>query len=201
MRVLAIEDQAIAGIQLLATLKSLGHEAELVDDSSKAWLRATEGAYRVIVSDWRMPGMDGLELCRRLRQRTGDYIYFILISTTRVTKQTREEALAAGVDDFLVKPVDPDELGMRLHVAERIIQYAAQVRQLESILPICGYCKKVRDDGAYWKEIEAYFGQRQGTQFSHSICPDCYEREVRPQLKKLGINAEYVERPKPKAGA
>jgi DNA-binding response OmpR family regulator len=126
-------------------------------------------------------------------------VYFILISTTRITKQTREEALAAGVDDFLVKPVDPDELGMRLHVAGRIIQFAAQVKQLESFLPICGYCKKVRDDGAYWNEIEAYITQRQGTQFSHSVCPECYERVVRPQLAKLGITAEYpAQRPVPK---
>lgn len=196
MKVLAIEDQAIAGLQLMATLRSLGHDAELVSDGEVAWRRLTEGGYRVVVSDWRMPGIDGLEFCRRIRARRGDYVYFILISTTKITKQTREEALAAGVDDFLVKPVDPDELGMRLHVAGRIIQFAAQVKQLESFLPICAYCKKVRDDGAYWNEIEAYITQRQGTQFSHSVCPDCYERQVRPQLEKLGIDAQY-NGPKP----
>ncbi len=195
MKVLAIEDQALAGMQLAATVRVLGHEVELVNDSEEAWKRLKTGAYRLVVSDWRMPGFDGLDLCRMVRARGGDYVYFILISTTRITKQTRDEALAAGVDDFLTKPVDPDELGMRLHVAARIIEFVARVKQLESILPICGYCKKVRNDGKYWQEIEAYFGQRQGTQFSHSICPDCYNRVMVPQLKALGIAPPEIQNP------
>jgi len=185
MRVLAIEDQPVSAAQLLATLRSLGHVVELATDGASAWQRFEAGGYRVVVCDWRMPGMDGLEFCRKLRKRGGDYVYFILISTTKVTKESRELALAAGVDDFLAKPVDPDELGMRLHVAERIIGYAAQVKQLESFLPICGYCKKVRTDAEYWQEIETYLTQRQGTQITHGICPHCYETRVRPQLEKL----------------
>ena len=65
---------------------------------------------------------------------------------------------------------------MRLRVAERILQFTTEVRQLESFLPICGYCKKIRDDSNYWQQIESYFKQKQGTQFSHSVCPDCMER-------------------------
>ena len=188
MKVLAIDDQPVAGMMLMATLQALGHEGELVKDVSNAWSRLTQGGYRVVVSDWRMPGMDGLDFCRMLRNRGGNYVYFILVSSTKITKQSRDEALAAGVDDFLPKPVDSDELGMRLHVAERIINYAAQVKQLESFLPICGYCKKIRDDKQYWQKLETYFSQRQGTKFSHGICPDCYEREVAPQLRKLGLD-------------
>jgi CheY-like chemotaxis protein len=185
MRVLAIEDQPVSAAQLLATLRSLGHVVELATDGASAWERLEAGGYRVVVCDWRMPGMDGLEFCRKVRARGGDYVYFILISTTKVTKESRELALPAGVDDFLAKPVDPDELGMRLHVAERIIGYAAQVKQLESFLPICGYCKKVRTDAEYWQEIETYLARRQGTQITHGICPHCYETRVRPQLEKL----------------
>ncbi len=193
MKILAIEDQPMAALQLAATLKALGHEAELVNDSGAAWARLVQGEHRIVVSDWRMPKVDGLELCRMVRQRGGDYVYFILISTTKITKQTRDEALAAGVDDFLTKPVDPDELGMRLHVAQRIIGFAAQVKQLESFLPICGYCKKVRDDGAYWREIEAYLSEHRGTQLSHGVCPDCYDRVLVPQLKQLGVHAPPYE--------
>lgn len=185
MRVLAIEDQPVSAAQLLATLRSLGHVVELASDGANAWERLQAGGHRVIVCDWRMPGMDGLEFCRKLRKRGGDYVYFVLISTTKVTKESRELALAAGVDDFLAKPLEPDELGMRLHVAERIIGYAAQVKQLESFLPVCGYCKKVRTDSEYWQEIETYLAQRQGTQITHGICPHCYDSRVRPQLEKL----------------
>jgi DNA-binding response OmpR family regulator len=142
----------------------------------------------VVVSDWRVPEIDGLQLCRKIRERGGDYVYFILISSLKVTRERQNEALIAGVDDFLRKPVDPDELGMRLHVAERIIGFTNQVKKLESILPICGYCKKVRNDEKYWQEIEDYYAKHQGTRFSHGICPDCYKRVMVPQLEKLGID-------------
>jgi CheY-like chemotaxis protein len=188
MNVLAIEDQPIAAMQLAAVLKSLGHTLELVTDGSLAWKRLAQGGFRVVVSDWRMPEIDGLELCRMVRNRGGDYVYFILISSTKITRESRAEALAAGVDDFLAKPIDPDELGMRLHVAERILGLSAQVKKLESFIPICGHCKKIRDDRKYWQEIESYFSQQQGTRFSHGICPDCYEKVMAPQLRKLGID-------------
>ncbi len=188
MKVLAIEDQPVAGMLLMSTLRALGHNGELATDGASAWSRLTHGGYRVVVSDWRMPGMDGLDLCRMLRNSGGDYVYFILISATPITSASRAEALKAGVDDFLAKPINPDELGMRLHVAERIIGLTGQVKQLESILPVCGYCKKIRDDKKYWKEMEDYFAHRQGTKFSHGICPDCYDREMAPQLRKLGLD-------------
>ena len=74
---------------------------------------------------------------------------------------------------------------MRLRVAERILRYATEVRQLEAFLPICGYCKKVRDDQNYWQQIESYINERTGTDFSHSVCPECYQRVVVPELEKL----------------
>jgi sigma-B regulation protein RsbU (phosphoserine phosphatase) len=187
MKVLAIEDQPVAALQLAAALRALGHEPEWVKDGISAWQEIERQPVRVVVSDWRMPGLDGLDLCRMIRKRGGDYIYFILISTAGVTRENREAALQAGVDDFLAKPIDPDELGMRLHVAERILSFTAQVRQLESFLPICSYCKKVREDEKYWKEIEQYMNERDGTRFSHGVCPGCYDRVVVPQLKEIGI--------------
>jgi phosphoserine phosphatase RsbU/P len=184
MKILAIEDQPVAALQLMAVLDALGYESEHVQDATEAWNRLVKGDVRVIVSDWRMPGIDGLELCRMVRARGGDYVYFILISTSKVTKENRQLALDAGVDDFLLKPVDVDELGMRLHVAKRIIGLSQKVEKLESFLPVCGYCHKIRDDKEYWQEMETYFSKREGTKFSHGICPDCYTRE----LTKLGFD-------------
>jgi len=195
MKILALEDQPIAAMLLTAVLRALGHETELVTDGATAWAQLEIGGHRVVVSDWRMPGIDGLDLCRMIRKRGGEYIYFILISSQKITKENRQLALAAGVDDFLMKPVDQDELGMRLHVAERIIGLAAQVKQLESFIPICSYCKKIRDDKKYWQEIESYFAHQQGAQFSHGVCPDCYDRVVVPQLESL--NAPHLAEPNP----
>jgi CheY-like chemotaxis protein len=190
MKVLVIEDQPVPAMQLMAQMRSLGHEAEHVKDATEAGARLTHGGYRVVVSDWRMPGIDGLGLCRMIRERGGDYVYFILVSSSPVTKENRNLAIAAGVDDFLSKPINSDELGMRLHVAERIIGLTRQVEQLTSFLPICGHCKKIRDDKKYWEEIEIYFSRQQGTKFSHGICPDCFDRVMAPQLRKLGIDPE-----------
>lgn len=160
----------------------------MATNANDAWRALMQGGFRVVVSDWRMPGLDGLDLCRMVRNRGGDYVYYILISSTKITRESRAEALAAGVDDFLAKPVDADELGMRLHVAERIINLSAQVKQLESFIPICTHCKKIRDDKKYWQEVETYFAQHQGTRFSHGICPECYQSVMAPQLRELGID-------------
>ena len=197
MKILALEDQPVAAMLLMAVLRSLGHEVELAAEGAAAWTKLESGVFRVVVSDWRMPGIDGLELCRMIRKRGGDYVYFILISAQKITKENRQLALEAGVDDFLMKPVDPEELGMRLHVAERIIGLTAQVKQLESFIPICSYCKKIRDDQKYWQEIESYFGQQQGAKFSHGVCPDCYDRVVVPQLEQLNVSPTEIARSKP----
>lgn len=187
MKVLTIEDGAVAALQLAAAIRAAGHEPVSEADGAAAWRRLQTEPFRIVVSDWHLPGLDGLELCRLIRGRNGDYVYFILVSVEGVTRQNRATALEAGVDDFLPKPVDPDVLRMRLRVAERILGLTERVQRLESFLPICTYCKKVRDDRKYWQQIEAYFRDRSGTRFSHGVCPQCYESIIVPQIKALGL--------------
>lgn len=186
MKILAVDDDAVSRRVLSRALKSLGHDVHTVSDGLSAWNFLQEEPTRVVVSDWLMPGMDGLELCRKIRSRTSeDYVYYILVSGLDATKEAQREAADAGVDDFLRKPLQVEELWMRLRVAERILQYTRQVQQLEEMLPICSYCKKIRDDKNYWQQIEGYINERTGSEFSHSVCPDCYERVVVPQLEGL----------------
>ena len=160
-------------------------------DGEAAWevLQKNE-TIRVVVSDWMMPRADGLDLCRRIRARVGvEYIYFILLTSRDATEENQKAAADAGVDDFLTKPLDLPELWTRLRVAERILKYTTQVRQLEELLPICSYCKKIRDDQNYWQQMEGYINERTGSEFSHSICPDCYQRVVMPELEKIKASA------------
>jgi DNA-binding response OmpR family regulator len=187
MKVLIAEDDLIASRVLEAALVKLGHEPLVTEDGESAWQLLLAQPIRVVVSDWQMPRMDGLELCRRIRAREDDYVYFILLTQMAANEKNLGEAMEAGVDDFLGKPVDPGQLWMRLRVAERILGFTTEVRQLESFLPICGYCKKIRDDQNYWQQIEKYIGTRTGTNFSHGVCPDCMEKVLKPQLAKLGI--------------
>jgi sigma-B regulation protein RsbU (phosphoserine phosphatase) len=186
MKVLTVEDDAVARGVLRQALKRLDHEVVEATDGNAAWELLQREPVRVVVSDWNMPHMDGLELCRRVRGRPGaEYTYFILLTSNTANHENRREAAEAGVDDFLTKPLDIEELWTRLRVAARILRYATQVRQLEEMMPICSYCKKIRDDQNYWQQIEGYINQRTGSEFSHSVCPDCYTRVIIPELEQL----------------
>ena len=184
MKVLAVEDDDVGRTVLRQALRTLGYAVVEAVDGEAAWTQLQAEPVRIVVSDWMMPGLDGLELCRRIRARTGqDYTYFILVTARDASSQNQRTAMEAGVDDFLSKPIDMQELWMRLHVAERILKYTTRVRQLEQLLPICSYCKKVRDDHNYWQQIENYIKDRTGSEFSHSVCPDCYQKIVVPDLQ------------------
>ncbi len=187
MKILAVEDDPVARRILIQALRRLGYEdVREARDGVEAWAQLEQEPARVIVSDWVMPGIDGLALCRQVRaQVKSDYVYFVLLTSREADIENQREAIEAGVDDFLVKPLDPQELWRRLRVAERILRYATQVQQLEAFLPICSYCKKVRDDQNYWQQIEGYINARTGSEFSHSVCPDCYTRVIVPEIEKL----------------
>lgn len=190
MKILAVEDDPVALAVLHQALRRLGHEVLEAGDGEAAWNLLQSAPVRVVVSDWLMPRLDGLELCRKVRGRIGgEYVYFILLTSSDATEENQYAAADAGVDDFLRKPLNLSELWTRVRVAERILRYTTQVRQLEELLPICSYCKKIRDDQNYWQQIEGYINQRTGSEFSHSICPDCYARVVVPELNKLRRDA------------
>lgn len=197
MKILAAEDDPVARAVLRRALHRLGHDVVEASDGEQAWEMLLREPVRVLVSDWQMPRLDGLELCQRIRGRIGsDYVYFILLTASGATEANQRAAADAGVDDFLTKPLDLSELWTRLRVAERILRYTTQVRQLEELMPICTYCKKIRDDRNYWQQIEGYINERTGSEFSHSICPDCYTRVVIPELAKLREGTPAVE-PRP----
>ena len=128
--------------------------------------------------------MEGLDLCRKVRARSGEYVYFIML-TARSGRAEYLEAMDAGVDDFLTKPLDAVDLQCRLRVAERILGLRKEVQQLEGLLPICSYCKRIRDDANRWSSLEGFIEKRSNAEFSHGICPDCYQKHVEPSFKTL----------------
>lgn len=179
MKILIAEDDPVSSRILQVTLQHYGHEVIAAEDGEAAWERFDSDPVRCIVSDWMMPGLDGLEFCRKVRGRTKtEYTYFILLTAVNTGRDNLRLAMEAGIDDFLTKPLDREAILMRLHVAARILDFATQIRQLKALIPICMYCKRVRDDGDYWQQVESYIHECTGSNFSHGICPACFEEQV-----------------------
>jgi DNA-binding response OmpR family regulator len=182
MMILLAEDDAVTRATLTAILTAQGHGVMQADDGDQAWGMWQLSAPRVVVADWLMPAVDGLELCRRIRTAHGrPYTYFIL-QTAREGRDSYFEAMDAGIDDFIAKPVRAEELAARLRVAERILGLRAELLALEGLLSVCSYCKRMRSADGAWGSLERYIEQHSKAEFTHGICPDCYEKHLKPQL-------------------
>jgi CheY-like chemotaxis protein len=203
-RVLIAEDDPISRRLLEATLQRWGYEVVVTVDGAAAWTGLSDpGAPTVAILDWMMPGLDGVEVCRRVRARGGPTAPYLILLTAKGQREDVVAGLEAGADDYVTKPFDREELRARLKVGMRIVdlqksladrvqaleEALSQIKELRGLLPICAYCKKIRSDRNYWQEVESYITERSAAQFSHSICPDCYERVVRPELDQLRRDA------------
>lgn len=119
MKIVVVDDDPVARLLIEATLLSMGHQVVTFSDAESAWDALGRTAPSIVVSDWMMPGMDGLELCRRMRNSSdGQKVHFILVSSTLTSPQRERQAREAGVDQTLPKPAMPDELGRRIRSAE-----------------------------------------------------------------------------------
>ncbi|PYK74422.1 MAG: response regulator [Verrucomicrobia bacterium] len=179
MKILIAEDDAIALKLLQLTLEGMGHEVVVTRTGPEAWETFDRVPVRVVVSDWRMPGMDGLEFCHRVRARPNTpYTYFILLTALGASAENYVLATEAGIDDFLPKPLDANAIRMRLRVAHRILWFTREVHQLKQLIPICAYCQKIHTAKDYWQRFETYIKQQTGSEFSHGICPECLEAQM-----------------------
>ena len=121
MRILVAEDAPVSRLLLQRCLQKWGHDVVAASNGAEAWQLFTEGDFRIVISDWMMPEMDGPEFIRRIRasQRPG-YVYTVLL-TAKSEKEDIVKGMDAGADDFVTKPFDQDELRVRLRAGERII--------------------------------------------------------------------------------
>jgi len=121
MRILVVDDDDIAAEMVVHTLTQFGHEAVSARDGYEALALMRSGLYHLVILDWEMEGMTGLEVCRHIRRRySSNYVYIILLTVRRGT-QNVVEGLNAGADDFITKPFEPQELHVRVRTGERIL--------------------------------------------------------------------------------
>lgn len=200
MKVLIAEDDPDSLQLLQIMLGRWGYEAVATHDGAEALAALQDGdAPPLAILDIMMPHMDGLEVCRKVKQMPRLVPVYIIMLTAKTLPKEIISGLEAGADDYLTKPFDPHELRARINVGARIVELQtrladrvneleealARVKQLQGMLPICAYCKKIRDDRNYWEQVESYITRHSDAKFSHGICPDCYTQFVMPDIEKL----------------
>jgi phosphoserine phosphatase RsbU/P len=199
MRILVVNADPAAQPVLSGHLRGLGHEVVETDDGESAWALFTTSPIECVISDWRMRGLEGPELCRRIRGAADRAWSYVMLLTSRDDKGAFLEGIDAGADDCLSTPIDLDLLHARLHVANRVLALERSQRDqidrlrtaihevdtLRGILPICMYCKRIKDGPDTWQAIEAYVASHSDARFSHGVCPACYVARVEPMLEEL----------------
>ncbi len=200
MRILIAEDDPISRRVLESSLIKLGYDVISTSDGIAACeILQSPDAPRLAILDWMMPELDGVEVCKIVRAIPTDSPPYIILLTAKTSKDSIVEGLESGADDYVTKPFDRAELRARLQVGRRILELQtilservreletalSQVKQLQGLVPICSYCKKIRDDQNYWQKVETYLSTRTEARFSHGICPDCFESVVQRELDEL----------------
>ena len=197
MRILVAEDDAVTRKILAVTLERLGWEVITASDGTAAWdtleTLGGENAPELVLLDWMMPGMDGIEICRKLRSTPGFEFIYIILLTSRSEKEDLAMGLMAGANDYIAKPFHPIELESRVRVGVRMVKLQrslasrvteleaalAHVQRLQGLLPICSYCKKVGNEANYWEQVDSYLTSHSDVELTHGICPQCLETQMR----------------------
>jgi len=200
MRILIAEDDAVSRRLLEALLTRWGYEVTVACDGEEAWrLLQREDAPHLAILDWMMPFMGGLEICRKVREVDHPSPAYLILLTARTGSEDVVQGLETGANDYVTKPFHREELRARVQVGVRVVELQvslaervreleealANVKQLQGLLPICSYCKRIRADQNYWQQVEGYISEHSEAVFSHGICPDCFEKFVKPELNKL----------------
>jgi len=209
MKILIAEDDPVSRRLLEATLIKFGYEVILAADGAQAWaVLQRQDSPSLAILDWMMPEIDGVEVCRRVRNLPTATPPYLMLLTAKGEKRDLVVGLDSGANDYLTKPFDRSELLARIQVGTHVLELQkalvvrvrelegalSQVKQLQGLLPICSYCKKIRDEQNYWQRVESYLSEHAEVEFSHGICPDCYTTVVQPQLDEMSASSKKAAR-------
>jgi DNA-binding response OmpR family regulator len=210
MDILIAEDELVSRRGLEAILRKWGYTVIVTEDGAAAWdVLRRDDTPQLAVLDWMMPAKDGPDICRLLKQTPRPRAPYVILLTARDGKADFVAGLESGADDYIAKPFNLDELRARLRVGERMValqnsladrvvelEHALkQVKQLRGLLPMCSYCKRIRDDQNYWLQVEEYITDHSDARFSHGICPDCLRSTVNAlveeEVRKIEADKAY----------
>ncbi|OGW47019.1 MAG: hypothetical protein A2V62_07890 [Nitrospirae bacterium RBG_19FT_COMBO_58_9] len=204
MGILIVDDSPDQQVLLRAILGKAGHSDILSADSAKAAFSVLDmdgqvppAGIDLILMDFLMPEMDGVEACRQIKSRPHLFDIPIIMVTAKSDLSNLQAAFAAGAIDFITKPVNSVELLARASSAlalkkemdcrkaregelrrsnEELQKALREVKVLRGLIPICASCKKIRNDGGVWQQLEEYIGEHSEAEFSHGICQPCVKK-------------------------
>jgi phosphoserine phosphatase RsbU/P len=177
-KILIAEDELIARRQLEMALVKWGYPIVVASDGAQAWQMLQEDdAPPVAILDWMMPNMDGIEICRKVRQLPPLSSMYLILLTAKGRRQDIVIGLEAGADAYLIKPFHSDELRARVQAGLRRIaiqrRLTDQVSALQRLLPLCAACQKIRDDQSYQQQVARYIAEHMPEDSSFPLCPHC----------------------------
>ncbi len=194
VKLLVVEDDPFFQRVLQKRLSIEGYQVMVASDGREGMKAIVTFEPDLVISDWMMPEVDGLELCQSVKTGLREAAPYFILLTAKGEINDRLLGLETGADDYLVKPCDQGELLARVRAGLRIVLLAqelrravtelqvanaelassrAEVNRLAEMLPICSFCKKVRAADGTWQDIDQYLSSRDQADFSHGICPGC----------------------------
>jgi YesN/AraC family two-component response regulator len=180
--ILLVDDERLILDSLSRELTSepLGFDVTTAANGEEAVDKINGGYWDLVITDLVMPGVDGFQVLKAAKHKNPQTMVIIL--TGYADMQSAIDALRLGVDDFLQKPCDTDELLYRMSNCFVKQELQRKVLLYENILPVCSYCKKIRDDQpgeqgeGHWYSLEEFFTKVKGVNCSHGCCPDCFAK-------------------------
>ena len=191
MKILVVDDDPTIRLVVQAAMRSMGHEVVTCESGKDAWHTLKSGHFPIIITDWMMPDMDGLQLTQLVRRTPSDSYTYVIMLTSKTSRDDYFKAIEGGVDAFLPKPVDRAMLEAQVTIGIRILGREAHASKLESLMTVCMECKRVRDKGD-WVELESFVARTYKVRPSHGYCHECYER-VLQGLRDLGISTDGMK--------
>ncbi len=198
VKILLIEDDLPSQLYLQKLIGQWGYQVTAVKSAEHALEQIHQNNFQIIIADWILPGMTGVEFVRTIRNdQKLDYIYTILL-TARSSDADYNTAMANGADDFLIKPVQENELRIRLRVAERIMQYQQELKNyaqrlsqalddiqtLGGFIHMCSYCNSIYTPEEKWLDVARYLQKHANITVSHGVCPACIPKIYEPSPSK-----------------
>lgn len=209
LNILAVDDQPVNLKLVCKILSSLPINIMTASTGEEALELAEINEFALIILDVQMPGMDGFKTASALRKnKTSEHTPIIFVTAIGTDAEHIQKGYESGAVDYLLKPVTPYilrskvQIFLNLEEQTKIIKDQQQmlksknkelrhvldeIRALKGLVPICSWCKNIRNDEGYWEKVEEYVERVSAAEFTHGVCPEC-SKKLKEEMKKKKVS-------------